>query len=193
MEYFKYPPEIASAWKILLDCGVDRLPVPVISVARKIGIPVLPYSRADKQLKLLGVYDIAMDADGVSCHLKEGHIIYYDDTLIAERRRIAIGHELGHVILGHVPLGATTLYNRPAYWCKNRKEYAANLFCEQLVAPTCVLLEKGAANHVKIEQLCHVTRKASDFITARLNERGPDYRPANADEISVLMRLRDPH
>ena len=67
-------------------------------------------------------------------------------------------------------------------------EFAANLWCEQLIAPTGVLLAAGITTREAIEQVCRVNRRASDFILARLAER-PGYTPQNPDEIEVVRRF----
>ena len=188
MEHFKYLPEIASAWKILLDCGINSFPVPVKRVAKSLNIPVLRYSAGESILKELKLYDAAMWSDAITVPLGTGCVIMYDDSIKNPRARIAIGHELGHILLGHVKPGTATAVNHPPAKSDDRVEFEANLFCEQLIASTGVLLAAGITTRSKIERICKVNRRASDFILARLSER-PDYEPTHPADIELVRRF----
>lgn len=188
MEIRKYQPNVTTAWKILLDCGINSFPVPVKRVANSLGIPVLRYITGEHILKELHLYDAAMWSDAITIPLGSGYVIMYDDSIKLTRARVAIGHELGHIMLGHVKSGTATAENHPPRRSDDLIEFHANLWCEQLIAPTGVLLAAGITTRSKIEQVCGVNRRASDFITARLSER-PGYKPKHQDEIEVIRRF----
>ena len=109
MNFLKYPAKISSAWKILLDCGINSLPVNPKQMARKIGIRVLSYGKAWSILRAVHQEENARGADGLTLFLPNGPAIFYDDTLSIGRRRVTVGHELGHIILRHVSPAATGL------------------------------------------------------------------------------------
>ena len=185
MNFLKYPAKISSAWKILLDCGINSLPVNPKQMARKIGIRVLSYGKAWSVLRAVHQEENARGADGLTLFLPNGPAIFYDDTLSIGRRRVTVGHELGHIILRHVSPGQATRRNRPPAPTDAPEEFAANLFCEQIVAPSVLLLKAGAITNSDIESLCGVTKLASDFILSRQRERGPGYRPTSPYEKAV--------
>ena len=176
-----YAKNISSAWRLLLETGIDTFPVPVKRVAEYLGIPV-------DILRDLGLYDAAMYSDGITIPLDGGHLVMYDDSIRTPRARVAIGHELGHIMMGHSQPGMATGDNHPPRPGDRPLEFAANLWCEQLIAPTGVLLAAGITTREAIERVCRVNRRASDFILARLGER-PGYTPQNPDEIEVTPSL----
>lgn len=178
----------SSAWKILLDTHIDTFPVPVKRVATHLGIPVLRYSRGEDTLKELGVYDAAMSSDGITLPLADKHVIMYDDNIRTPRARVAIGHELGHIMMGHTQPGTVMHDNHPPRPWDSPREFEANLWCEQLIAPTGVLLAANLTTRESIERVCQVNRRASDFILARLAERS-GYIPSDPSEIEVVRRF----
>lgn len=188
MKMCKYQPDVTTAWKILLDCGINSFPVPVKQVAKSLGIPVLQYIAGERILKELMLYEAAMWSDAITIPLGSGYVIMYDDSIKPPRARVAIGHELGHIMLGHVKNGTATSKNHPPKRSDDLIEFHANLWCEQLIAPTGVLLAAGITTRSKIEQVCGVNRRASDFIIARLSER-PRYKPKHPEEIEVVRRF----
>src|SRR5574344_435554 len=64
--YNEYKPEIDSAKKILVDCGVSKLPVMVETIAEQIGIYVLPYSISFEKITQLHLENAASKSDGLS-------------------------------------------------------------------------------------------------------------------------------
>lgn len=180
---------ISSAWRLLLETGIDTFPVSTKKVAAHLKIPVLRYSQGEHALKELGLYDAAMYSDAITIPLGGGKaVIMYDDSIKPPRARVAVGHELGHIMLGHATVGVATAENHPPRPGDTPPEFAANLWCEQLIAPTGVLLAAGITTREDIERVCQVNRRASDFILARLAER-PGYVPSHPDEIEVVRRF----
>ena len=181
---------ISSAWRVLLEADIDTFPVPVKRVADYMDIPVLLYSQGEDILHELGLYRAAMSSDGIALPLADGHIVMYDDSIKTSRARATIAHELGHIMMGHTEPGVATASKsmpRPGddYL---PLEYEANLWGEQLIAPTGVLLAAGITTRDAIEEVCQVNRRASDFIMERLSER-PGYVPTHPDEIEVVRRF----
>ena len=184
-----YARDVSSAWRLLLETGTDSFPVSTKRIAAHLKIAVLRYSRGAPILKELGLYDAAMYSDGITIPLGVGKVIVmYDDSIKTPRARVAIGHELGHIMLGHATVGVATADNHPPRPGDTPPEFAANLWCEQLIAPTGVLLAAGITTREAIEEVCQVNRRASDFILARLAER-QGYAPSHPDEIEVVRRF----
>ena len=164
-----YAKNISSAWRLLLETGVDTFPVSTKKVAAHLKIPVLRYSQGEHALKELGLYDAAMYSDAITIPLGVGKaVIMYDDSIKPPRARVAVGHELGHIMLGHATVGVATAENHPPRPGDTPPEFAAT--------------------REDIERVCQVNRRASDFILARLAER-PGYVPSHPDEIEVVRRF----
>lgn len=186
--YRKYQAKIESAWEILLDCDVKELPVSVCRISEFLGIPVVPYSRGGNLMRKIGVDGIAPKTDGLASYV-DNPVIFYNDSLDPDRCRVTVGHEIGHIILRHVGPGTVTVINRPPSPCDNPVEVAANMFCQQLIAPTPILISIGATDNENIEHVCHITRRASKFVISRLRERGSDYIPQSELEKKLSERF----
>lgn len=186
MNFLKYPAKVSSAWKILLDCGINSLPVNTARLAKMLGAHVVPYSMGWDLLRGLRLYDNASQTDGMALYIGGQPVIFVDDSVTVPRMRVTIGHELGHIILGHVRPGEVTWRNRPPAPSDAPDEFSANLFCEQLVAPSAVMFAAGVDTLDSIADLCGITARSAAFVLARQAERGTNYRPAPGTESALL-------
>ena len=66
-------------------------------------------------------------------------VVLYNDARSPGRIRFTVGHELGHIILGHVQPGSVTIANRDPSPNDDPHETAANQVAARLLAPACVL------------------------------------------------------
>ena len=155
MNYKDYQNARDAAWKILLDCGVDRLPVEITQVCRKLGVHVRLYEPTDGN-------------DGVSLIHEGQPIILVSAKVPLARQRFTCAHELGHIILGHV--GVYQLRNREPDATDNQIEQAANVFASRILAPACVLWGCGAFGEEEISRLCNISRQAAGFRAKRMQE-----------------------
>lgn len=87
-EYMEYARVRDLAWEILLREGVCELPVKVSALCRGMGIEV----------KLDG----GLGTGGKSTVLGDRAVILINSGDTPERQRFSVGHELGHILLGHV-------------------------------------------------------------------------------------------
>lgn len=155
MNYKDYQNARDAAWKILLDCNVDRLPVEITQVCRKLGVPVRLYEPPDGN-------------DGVSLVYNGQPIILVSAKAPTARQRFTCAHELGHIILGHV--GVYELRNREPAATDNPIEQAANVFASRILAPACVLWGCGVFEAEEISRLCNISRQAAGFRAERMKE-----------------------
>ena len=162
MNYKNYQNTRDAVWKIMLDCGVDRLPVDLNHICRKLGVGVYRYE--DVQ----GLPDVALQADGLLYFEGDVPVILYDQDKPPMRIRFTIAHELGHLILGHVGPGECTPVNRELFHADNPVEVAANRFAIRLLAPACVLWGLEAHTPEEIARLCNISRKAAQFRAERM-------------------------
>lgn len=153
MNYKSYQKSRDAAWRILLDCKVDSLPVDIVSVCRQIGVSVRRYKPADGN-------------DGLSLIVDGKPIILVSENVSPERQRFTIAHELGHIILGHV--GRYELCNREPSEQDNPIEHEANVFASRLLAPACVLWGCQAFKPEEIMALCRISRKAAEYRAERM-------------------------
>lgn len=188
MSYDNYKTARDMAWKILLECGINSLPVRPSAVCEHYGWVLADYKTGGASIALLGLEGMTKQTDGFCAVTKNHAYIFFDSTLPAGRQRFTIAHEVGHLVLGHVTPGGVTTVNREPTPGDNPIERQANQFVARLLAPACVLLAAGITTRDAIERVCRVNRRASDFILARLAER-PGYTPQNPDEIEVVRRF----
>lgn len=155
MNYKDYQQSRDTAWKILLDSGVDRLPVEISQICRQLGIPVRLYMPADEN-------------DGISLIHDGEPLILVSANVPQTRQRFTCAHELGHIILGHV--GVYELRNREPAATDNPIEQAANVFASRILAPACVLWGCGAFEPEEISRLCNISSQSAGFRAKRMKE-----------------------
>lgn len=155
MNYKDYQDARDAAWKILLDCGVNRLPVEITQICRKLGVSVRLYVPTDEN-------------DGISLIHDGEPLILVSANVPQARQRFTCAHELGHIILGHV--GIYQLRNREPSATDNPIEQAANVFASRILAPACVLWGCGAFEAEDISGLCNISRQAAGFRAKRMRE-----------------------
>lgn len=162
MNYKNYQNARDAAWRILLDCGVERLPVDLNDICRQLGIGVYRY--ADTQ----GMSDAAKEANGLLYFEGDMPVILYDQDMSPMRIRFTVAHEIGHLLLGHVAPGQRTTVNREPSPKDDPIETAANQFAARLLAPACVLWGLDIHTPEDIAQLCHISQQSAQFRAERM-------------------------
>lgn len=153
MNYRKYQKSRDLAWKILLNEGVQELPVDIVGLCRKMGIRVQHYISADQN-------------DGYCTIFLGRPRIFVSSTCTPERQRFTIAHELGHILLGHV--GEHQLVNREPASTDNPIEQEANVFASRILAPACVLWALNARSPEEISDLCRISYQAASYRAERM-------------------------
>lgn len=165
MNYKDYQNARDAAWRILIDCGVDWLPVDLNVVCRKLGVRLRSYLSADALVQKLGVRGVT---DGVLLFYQGDPLVLYDSELPPGRVRFTIAHEIGHLVLGHVAPGQQTVVNREPSLGDNPTETMANQFAARLLAPACVLWGLGLHTADEIAETCHISMQAARFRAERM-------------------------
>lgn len=170
MSYKNYQNARDAAWEILLDCGIDRLPVSLNPICRKLKIRVLTYGQNTEIIEWARISQTVRQTDGVTFYAGDTPIILFDEKALPARARFTIAHELGHIILGHVKPGSVTTVNREPHPNDAPEEQAANQFAARLLAPACVLWGLDVHTPEEIISLCHISRQAAIFRADRMEE-----------------------
>lgn len=170
LNYKNYQQTRNASWKILIDCGVDRLPVQVSDVCKCLGVRMLFYTDAGALLRNKVLERIAEQTDGLSLYIKDTPVILCNDKLPIARMRFTVAHELGHIILRHILPGQATTRNREPSPDDDQEETAANQFAARLLAPACVLWGVGARSPDEIAALCGISHQAATYRAIRMAE-----------------------
>lgn len=112
MSYDNYKTARDVAWKILLECSIDSLPVRPSVICEHYSWVLADYHTGASSIALLGLGELTKQTDGFCAVTKNHTYIFFDSTLPAGRQRFTIAHEIGHLALGHVAPGSVTTVNR---------------------------------------------------------------------------------
>lgn len=168
MNYENYKHARDRAWQILIDCEIDRMPVAVDAITRHLGIHAHTYSKSKAIMQKLKLEKLAERTDGFCMRWNGEYHVFYNDILPVPRQRFTIAHEIGHIVLGHVPEGNYTLRNREPSAHDMPEETQANQFATRLLAPACVLHELRAFEPARIAELCNISITAATFRAERM-------------------------
>ena len=170
MDYRDYQNARDAAWRILIDCNIDRLPVQLNPICKRLKIRVLSYGRNTEMIERANLSQAVHRTDGITFYTEETPIILFDEKVLPARAKFTVAHELGHIILGHVKPGEVTVANREPSSKDAPEEQAANQFAARLLAPACVLWGLGIHKPEEIMELCHISRQAAQFRAMRMEE-----------------------
>ena len=146
-------------WKLLLDCGVDALPVGVGPICARLGVRLCSYSQGYELIRRFRLAGHLHGSDGFLFRLDGVPVIFYSQARPVSRQRFTVAHELGHLLLGH----SGPLINREPRPGDNPQERAANAFAADLLAPACVLRGLGVDSAPQIARLCRISPQAAAF------------------------------
>lgn len=168
MNYENYKKSRNAAWEILLACRVAELPVDLNAVLKHLEVRAYSYGRGRDILADAGLVDIAKQVSGLTFYIGEQPVILFNDAEAPQRIRFTIGHELGHIVLGHVQPGGHTRQNREPQPGDDPMEQAANRFAADLLAPACVLWGLDLHRAEDIARVCKISIQAARFRAERM-------------------------
>lgn len=168
--YKNYQQARDASWKILLDCGVDSLPVDVLDVARQLGVRVFSYEQGARIIRRHKLQRIADRTDGFTFAVCGSPMVFFNAGSSRQRARFTIAHELGHICLNHLEWNRPTVVNREPGPHDNPRETAANQFAARLLAPACVLWALDIHTSEDIARLCDISLPAARFRADRMAE-----------------------
>lgn len=170
MDYRDYQNARDAAWRLLLDCNIDRLPVDLNTICRRLKIRVMAYGRSETLIQRVNLGEAVRSTDGLTFYMHKTPVILFDETTIPQRVRFTVAHEVGHIVLGHTKPGDITHVNREPQSGDAPEETAANQFAARLLAPACVLWGLDVHTPEDIMELCHISRQAAQFRAGRMKE-----------------------
>ena len=170
--YGRYKNARNASWQCLIDYHVNALPVKISAVARQAGCRLAPYSKSQHLISRLGLESLTQNS-GFCARLYDGNIlIFYDDRNPPYRIRFTIGHELGHILLGHPMIKGTgctfTHRNREQDPQDDPFEVEANVFARDVLAPACVLWGLQLHTAVEIAQVCDISLTCGAYRAQRM-------------------------
>ena len=77
-KYSDYTHARDTAWKLLIECGITELPVPVGEICRKRGWTLASYHAARRAIAQMGLADLAKHTDGFCVHQRGEYFLFYD-------------------------------------------------------------------------------------------------------------------
>ena len=169
MNYKDYQNARDTAWKILLDCKIDRLPVDLNLICRALGVRTASYRSAEVLIQRRNLSEIVARSDGLSFFVENTPVALYNSDCTPERIRFTVAHELGHIVLGHVSPGTVTVVNREPSPNDNPQETAANQFAARLLAPACVLWGLDLHTPEEIARACYISMQSAEFRASRMD------------------------
>jgi len=86
MSYDDYKTARDMAWKILLECGIDALPVRPSVICDHYGWVLADYHTGASSIALLGLEELTKQTDGFCAVTKSHAYIFFDSTLPAGRQ-----------------------------------------------------------------------------------------------------------
>lgn len=168
MSYRDYQNVRDASWKILLDCGIDRLPVDISAVCRRLDVNVLSYDEGAELIEHAHLYRTVRRASGLVFYFKNDPVILFDEMKEFPEIMFTVAHELGHLILGHVTPTGTTRDRWGSEWRVEPEEKAADRFAVRLLAPSCVLWGLDVHTTEEIMALCRITEPAAECRARRM-------------------------
>ena len=164
MDYKDYRKARDAAWRILLDCEIDQLPVDLNNICKQLSLHARSYTAVRNQFGRLP--EQCAEADGMIYVLHGEPVLLYDDAAAAGRARFTVAHEIGHLVLGHVD-DALPLH-RSNISSTDPRERAANQFAARLLAPACVLWGLDLHTPEEIAAACNISITAASFRAERM-------------------------
>ncbi len=168
MLYQNYKIARNKAWKVLIECQINKLPLNLMEIIKFYNIKIKYYSQSN-YIKTLN-YEI-QKGDGFSRIENGQKIIYFNDKKGSKvRRRFTIAHELGHCLLGHLKDNNKTFYRNSEIDLPNNsiEEMQANVFARDILMPAIILHCTNCINYKDIMKLCNVSETSAKIREERM-------------------------
>lgn len=153
-----------KSWEVLIDAGVDRLPVDLKKVCKSLHAVVILYSNMGEKT----LSNFAATGDGFTLALnKKQKLIAINDFQSLPRMRFTLAHELGHIALNH-PLTPVVYRNSELDDNQKVEEVQANIFARDILMPACALAKLDIHTAEDIAKLCDVSLTSAQIRAERM-------------------------
>lgn len=165
--YEHYKKARDMSWKVLLDSGINSLPVDLWKIAEHFDIHIHPYSKSDL---IRFLKEDVSQGDGFITYIGGKKEIFVNDKIESKpRRRFTVAHELGHGILNH-DISKVHFRNSEIDSQTDEQELQANVFARDILMPATVLAALDIHTPEEIMKLCDVSRQSAEIRAERMEE-----------------------
>lgn len=116
-----------------------------------------------KNLNVILVYYPLKDVRGFYQYFQRNNIIYIDDELSENEKKVVCAHELGHMLL-HKNSNALFMDTR-THFVTTKYENEANTFAVELLIPDSIILDNPGMTREQIARIMGYEEKILDFKT----------------------------
>ncbi len=162
-------------WDILLGANVKSLPLSINNTLEYLNIKHIKYGLYSQVISE-EVFLLYSKNDAFT-YKKDGRcIIFYNEKLSQNELRVALLHEAGHILMGHMDYpndsfdGEGTTFNKLSEKEYDIVEEAAYDFATKLLAPASVLWALKIKSASEIEELCALPKKFAKRRSERMKE-----------------------
>ncbi len=162
-------------WDILLGADIRALPLPISATLDYLNIKHIKYSLYD-QLLDEETFSRYSGNDAFTYKREKDFVIFYNDKLSQSNLRIALLHEVGHIVMGHTEFpndsfdGKFTTFNVLSEKEWDVVEDSAYNFALKLLSPASVLWALKIKTAHEIEELCDIPKKFAKKRNERMKE-----------------------
>jgi Zn-dependent peptidase ImmA (M78 family) len=142
------------------------LPVNPVVLFKECGLLLYNCQEAEKvygRPDPFGVRKEGVDAKTYRSRDEGIYITVFDESMLPERIRWTLVHELAHIVLGHLTDFEITLLTRSGLCSKQYEvlEREADTFAAEVLAPMAIIKEMGNLEYDDIIQICHISKEAA--------------------------------
>lgn len=165
--YEHYKKARNMSWEVLLECGINKLPVDLGTIADHYGIKIILYSNTN--LTQLFQSDVLLGDGFIANNGGQKQIFINDKIKNRPRRRFTLAHELGHALLGH-DTGIIHYRNSEFDTKSDPQELQANVFARDILMPATVLAALDIHTPEEIMSLCNISYQSAKIRSHRMQE-----------------------
>lgn len=140
------------AWELLIECGINELPIDLDKIAKKKNWRIVSETEYGEPIKN------EIELRRITAHDEELFFIVYKNTDNKQRLRFGIAHEMGHILLEHLGLTESEL------------EKEAHMFAARVLMPVILLEKLKIRSPEEISKLCDVSLQSATHRYKRLQE-----------------------
>lgn len=165
--YEHYKKARDMSWKVLIDSGINSLPVDLWKIAEHFDLRMHAYSKSGI---IPFLKEDVLHGDGFIAYIGDKKEIFINDKINdRSRRRFTMAHELGHGILNH-DISKIHYRNNENDSQTDMQELEANVFARDILMPATILAALDIHTPEEIMKLCDVSRRSAEIRAERMEE-----------------------